>query len=438
MFKALVFQSFFEKSLSSVSVSNGIKISNYVTFDFLNEKLNVDLSSVFAQNEEIPKTVDVLVARHWLKEYNERISSKYGVAQKYFSLFSSCPVKEQKETIKELKNILNIFTDKNLKKNTQKSDFSVTDLVNYEKPVSLYYVVHMNDLKNDVISGIIISQIIYRATEEIPDFDFFKENNYRCLLVMNDFAKMRKIPLYEETMSYMASYGIKSLIFIESISEFKRKYNDTDVNYFLSNNHTQLFYGTNDIHTINYVNSVLGSDNDEVAKLSPIKGILKVVGKRPLLVDKVVFFLEKKLNELVKIPEIIPESLYDKNEMYIKTDNKETAFKYIPSIECFNVLSKKLERLETSLNLISDKKEFLFLKNSYELKFKQYEDYRQKYNKQFIPKIERYFKKNYSDSYASADWMPLKEIQKMAKTTSKYFGSNSLFECYSYFAKNLE
>ena len=113
LFKALVFQSFFEKSLPSVSVSNGIKISNHITFDFLIEKLNDDLSSVFSENEEIPKTVDFLITKYWLKIYDEKISSRYGVAQKYFSLFCSCSEKEKKEAIKELKNILNIFTDKN-------------------------------------------------------------------------------------------------------------------------------------------------------------------------------------------------------------------------------------------------------------------------------------------------------------------------------------
>lgn len=428
LFKALVFQSFFERSLSSVSVSNGIKTSNPVTFDFLYEKLNSNLNLFFAEKEEISKTVGVLTSQHWQNIYEEKILSSHPLAKKYFKLFSSCSEKEQEEAIKELKNILNIFTDKKLKKNTQKSDFSVTDLVNHSKPVSLYYVVHMNDLKNDVIGGIIISQIIQKATEENPNLDFLKANNYCCLLVMNDFAKMRKIPLYEEAMSYMASYGMKSLIFIESISDFKRKYNADDVNYFLSNSQTQLFYGTNDINTINYVNSVLGTDNDEVAKLSPIKGILKVAGKRPLLVDKVVFFLEKKLNKLVKIPAIIPESLYDKNRMYIKTDNKEISFKYIPSIEFFDILRKKLERMEACLNLVADKQKFLFLKNSYERKFKQFEDYRQEHNKRFTPKIERYFKKNYSDSDGLAGWMPLKEIQKASKTSSEYFGTNSLLE----------
>ena len=428
LFKALVFQSFFERSLSSVSVSNGIKILNPVTFDFLYEKLNSDLNLFFAENEEISKSAGVLTSQHWQNIYKEKISSNHFLAKKYFELFNSCSEKEQEEAIKELKNILNIFTDKNLKKNTQKSDFSVTDLINHSKPVSLYYVVHMNDLKNDVIGGIVISQIIYKATEENPNFDFFKENNYRCLFVMNDFAKMRKIPLYEEAMSYMMSYGLKSLIFVESISDFKRKYSDADVNYFLSNSQTQLFYGTNDIDTINYVNSVLSADNDEVAKLSPVKGILKVAGKRPLLVDKVVFFLEKKLNKLVKIPSIIPESLYDKNRMYIKTDNKETAFKYIPNIEFFDILRKKLEKMEVCLNLVADKEKFLYLKNSYELRFKQYENYRQEYNKRFTPKIERYFKKNYFDSDGLAGWMPLKEIQKVSKTSSEYFGTNSLLE----------
>ena len=429
LFKALVFQSFFEKSLPAVSVSDEIKISNPVTFDFLYEKLNGDLDYIFAKNEKISEKIGFLAAQYWHKTYNEKVLSKHPLAQKYFKLFSLCSDKEQKEAVNELKNILNVFTDKNLKKNTQKSDFSVTDLVNYSSPVSLYYVIHMNDLKNDVIAGIMVSQIIYRATEEIPeDFKFLVENNHRCLLIMNDFAKISKIPLYEEAMSYMMSYGLKSLIFVESISDFKRKYNDDDVNYFLSNSQTQLFYGTSDSDTINYVDSLLGTDNNEAAKLSPVKGILKVAGKKPLLVDKTVFFLEKRLNELAKIPAIISESLRDKDRVYLKTDSKELAFKYVPSRKIFEVLREKLEKIEGVLNLADNKKEFLVLKDYYEFKFKQYEDYRQEYNKQFIPKIERYFKKNYSNDDGLDDWMPLKELRKMAKASSGYFGKNSLFE----------
>ena len=421
-------QSFFEKSLSSVSISNEIKISDYITFDFLNEKLNDNLNTIFAENEEIPKTVETSVAQHWFKIYEERLSSKYWVAQKYFRTFCSSPIKEQKETIKELKDILNIFTDKNLKKNTQKSDFSVNDLVNYTKPVSLYYVIHMNDLKDDVIGGIMISQIIYRATEKIPDFDFFEGNNYRCLFVMNDFAKIKKIPLYEEAMSYMMSYGMKSLILIESISDFKRKYNADDINYFLSNSQTQLFYGTNDINTINYVNSLLCTDGNEIGKLSNTKGILKVAGKRPLLVDKIVYFLENKLNELAKIPTIIPESLYDENKMYIKTENKELALKYIPNKVFFDIYREKLEKMEVYLNLITDKDKFSVLKSSYNRRFKQYEEYRNAYNKIFIPEIERYFKKNYSETEGLAGWMSLKELKEVSKTFTDNFKISSSFE----------
>lgn len=428
LFKALVFQSFFEKSLSSVSISNEIKISDYITFDFLNEKLNDNLNTIFAENEEIPKTVETSVAQHWFKIYEERLSSKYWVAQKYFRTFCSCPIKEQKETIKELKDILNIFTDKNLKKNTQKSDFSVDDLINYTKPVSLYYVIHMNDLKDDVISGIMISQIIYRATEKIPNFDFFEGNNFRCLFVMNDFAKIKKIPLYEEAMSYMMSYGMKSLILVESISDFIKKYNVDDVYYFLSNSQTQLFYGTNDINTINYVNSLLCTDGNEIGKLSNTKGILKVAGKRPLLVDKIVYFLENKLNELAKIPTIIPESLYDKNKMYIKTENKELALKYIPNKVFFDIYREKLEKMEVYLNLITDKDKFSVLKDSYNRRFKQYEEYRNAYNKIFIPEIERYFKKNYSETEGLVGWMSLKELKEVSKTFTDNFKISSSFE----------
>mgnify|MGYP000914352787 CR=1 FL=1 len=42
----------------------------------------------------------------------------------------------------------------------------------------------------------------------------------------------------------MMSYGLKSLIFIESISDFKRKYRDADVNQFFNNKRMvkKLFY----------------------------------------------------------------------------------------------------------------------------------------------------------------------------------------------------
>jgi len=151
--------------------------------------------------------------------------TEHPLERKYINLLSGISESQLIEALNELKSQLVIFTNLNLAKNTEKSDFKITDLVNHVNPVSLYYVAHPNHFGDDLMARIMISQLIEKVTIELPFNGYYIPSKHRLLFMLPDFCKIGKIPVYENSMGYMAGYGFKSLIFIDGISELERSRN---------------------------------------------------------------------------------------------------------------------------------------------------------------------------------------------------------------------
>ncbi|KAB1090962.1 TraM recognition domain-containing protein, partial [Micromonospora aurantiaca] len=141
---------------------------------------------------------------------------------------------------------------------------------------------HPNHFGDDLMARIMISQLIEKVTIELPFNGYYIPSKHRLLFMLPDFCKIGKIPVYENSMGYMAGYGFKSLIFIDGISELERLYGKN--NLIMLNSQVQLFYTNTDERTIEYVDNLLITDKREVVKLSTGNGILKVSGRKPLLV----------------------------------------------------------------------------------------------------------------------------------------------------------
>ena len=69
-----------------------------------------------------------------------------------------------------VKTKLSVFEMPSVKKNTAKSDFRITDLMNYETPVSLYIVVEPGDIAS--LSSLIRILIIQTINLLTPEMDF--------------------------------------------------------------------------------------------------------------------------------------------------------------------------------------------------------------------------------------------------------------------------
>ena len=153
---------------------------------------------------------------------------------------------------------LALFRDPIIAKNTTSSDFQITDLVNYRKPVSLYIVVPESD--RDRLRPLIrmILKLISSRLLEKMEFDETgraKFNN-RLLIVLDEFARLRHLEFIEEDMAISLGYGINFLIIIQDISQIYKAYSKEES--ITGNCHVRIAYAPNKLETARELSAMSG------------------------------------------------------------------------------------------------------------------------------------------------------------------------------------
>lgn len=410
LFKTLIFRLVIKKILpKNLFVSSQkIEIKNYMTFlDIYNELKIFDVYNLSTFGK-IPFAMEGGLIDKLKEIYGLDKITEHPLERKYINLLSGISESQLIEALNELKSQLVIFTNLNLAKNTEKSDFKITDLVNHVNPVSLYYVAHPNHFGDDLMARIMISQLIEKVTIELPFNGYYIPSKHRLLFMLPDFCKIGKIPVYENSMGYMAGYGFKSLIFIDGISELERLYGKN--NLIMLNSQVQLFYTNTDERTIEYVDNLLITDKREVVKLSTGNGILKVSGRKPLLVDKTVYFTDKEMCEYIKFLPVIPESLKDIEKQYKFINDRK--YKYIPYPEAIKKIKKILTMKELLVKNQNIDIDYVGFPGEYATNTEMLNEFIDLYNKEFpsAPKIPNFELKQDIFALGNAEWASLEEI----------------------------
>ena len=122
---------------------------------------------------------------------------------------------------------LTLYRDPVITQNTTESDFSISDLMNHSDPVSLYLVVKPSDKDRlRPLIRIILTQIIRRLTEKMEFEDGGTKQHYkhRLLLMLDEFASLGKLDVMEESLSYLAGYGIKAYLILQDLAQLHKSY----------------------------------------------------------------------------------------------------------------------------------------------------------------------------------------------------------------------
>lgn len=370
-----------------------------------------------------------------VQEISNNIFLTEPIVREYLELYENLSIEEKEESFVELKKIIKIFTDVNLSKNTSKSDFNIADLYNYEKPVTLYYIGHPNYEKNDILFKIIISQLIQQKNEILPDYNYNYKSEYNLLLMLSNFQKISKIPKFEKNIGKFSSSEMKLFISCEKKSDIDKIYNKE--NSILNNMEIKLFFTNSDSETVNYVDELLITDKKEVLKLSTSKEILKIEGKKPILIDKFVYFEDKVMGKY--FPPIISESLKDVSRQYLNNLNsKNEEMNYIPNIKTFRWLRKELDKNYSIIKVSNpENKNFGILIKDFFKKTKEFNEYLKEFKKHrasrevFSKDLEFYEEKNFnyfSNNFEDTQWTTLEYIKKFETDKEKLYSGTLLGE----------
>lgn len=105
-----------------------------------------------------------------------------------------------------------------------KSNFRLLDLINYEKPISLYLTY---DKKNIGISKILYKIFLNQFIDKSTDENFNRKSN--CLLFIDNLNLFGKNGNLELSIGYVAFYGIKIIMSFDSFEQAKQIYETTTI-----------------------------------------------------------------------------------------------------------------------------------------------------------------------------------------------------------------
>ena len=220
---------------------------------------------------KVYKTADnvVRVANEMLGKAKDEGASILSTAQRFFSLYSDPLVAE----------------------NTEKSDFSITQLMNMDNPCSLFMVVQPED-KDDLrpLVRLMINRILKMLASgmEFEGGSSVNSFNHRMLCMIDEMPTLGKLDILQEALGYCAGYGLKFLMVVQDITQLKDKYGDKES--VRANCQIQMYFATSNEETAKEMSAAFDtttrikenvSISENGGKISKSKSIQEI--SRPLL-----------------------------------------------------------------------------------------------------------------------------------------------------------
>lgn len=248
---------------------------------------------------------------------------------------------ERSSVLSSATKFLSLYHDDLVADNTSVCDFSITDLMHHERPVSLYLTVPPSDLSRvRPLVRLLINQIGRRLTERM-DFEgglHTPHYRHRLLLMLDEFATLGRLDFLQTQLSYLPGYGIKAFLIVQDLSQLYAAYGRDES--IVSNCDIRVAYAPNKVETARLLSDMAGAMTvhketrtytgnrlnpvlmhvlaseqeshralltpDEALRLPPDAALVFVSGSRPILGRKLHYFRDSRFAERARIaaPEV--------------------------------------------------------------------------------------------------------------------------------------
>jgi type IV secretion system protein VirD4 len=192
--------------------------------------------------------------------------------------------KEEKDfggVLSTAKTALTLYSDPLVANNISASDFTIDDLVNHQRPVSLYLVVPPSDkIRLRPLIRLILTMTVNRLTERTLYAGAEQQyNRHRLLLLIDEFPSLNRMEIFADALSYMAGYGLKAYLITQDIRQIVDAYGNNES--IVSNCHVRIAFAPNQFETAKLISDMTGTTTVQKAtynfsgqRLSPVMGHL--------------------------------------------------------------------------------------------------------------------------------------------------------------------
>src|SRR5260370_11523434 len=116
---------------------------------------------------------------------------------------------------------LGLYRDPVVAKVTGRSDWRIHDLVDENRPISLYLVIPPSDIaRTKPLMRLVLNQIGRRLTESLDT----GQRRQKLLLMLDGLAALRRLEFFETQLAFMARDRIRSFLITQSFNQLAPAY----------------------------------------------------------------------------------------------------------------------------------------------------------------------------------------------------------------------
>lgn len=157
---------------------------------------------------------------------------------------------------------LALYRDPTVAAVTSACDWRIADLIECERPVSLYLVVPPSDIsRTKPLIRLILNQIGRRLTETLPETG--AKGRRSLLLMLDEFPALGRLDFFETSLAFLAGYGVRAFLIAQSLNQIEKAYGEH--NAILDNCHVRIAFATNDERTAKRISDALGTATEQRA-----------------------------------------------------------------------------------------------------------------------------------------------------------------------------
>ena len=152
---------------------------------------------------------------------------------------------------------LGLYRDPTVAEATSRCDWRIADLMDAERPVSLYLVIPPSDIsRTKPLVRLILNQIGRRLTERLA-LGHARGRRHQLLMMLDEFPALGRLDFFESSLAFMAGYGVRAFLIAQSLNQISKAYGEN--NSILDNCHVRVAFATNDERTARRISDSLGT-----------------------------------------------------------------------------------------------------------------------------------------------------------------------------------
>ena len=149
---------------------------------------------------------------------------------------------------------LGLYRDPTVAAVTGSCDWRIADLIDADRPASLYLVVPPSDIsRTKPLVRLVLNQIGRRLTEELSE----ESGRRRVLMMLDEFPALGRLDFFESALAFMAGYGVRAFLIAQSLNQIEKAYGPN--NAILDNCHVRVAFAANDERTAKRISDALGT-----------------------------------------------------------------------------------------------------------------------------------------------------------------------------------